>query len=984
MSLSSFIDGATTLPRELVGGAAVALGADQQHTQEFLGLDNNDDTDGIINTIKNDPAKFVGELVPYIFLPSKLFAKTLHQKTYNRAIKKGLTEAQAKRRKTAMDIGLTSATMGAYGAIESLAKASVDGTDSDAIKSGLMDATLTLGLATITHGAILGTRHIKSKIKQKKYIKDVFLDAGIPLDEAPKIWKMTEADKIASLKELEAQIQSNENMLRATIGNIHPTVKFKSNKKTSLFDKLFGAYSEDLSASEIPTLHQWEDSIIKPPSGIKGDVKDAVAETRAAGDNADAHLHQALRHSNALGISIKEAVPNVERRILITKALDSGNPNDWKALTDHEVLVAKAIRKHFDKYAKLLVKANVIKGVRSDYVPHILNIEESGNPLNDIMDSIGKRSHISSTTDRAKARVDDRELKDKNYKTLDIAELVSLYGQQVTRATTTKHVLDSIEFKHVKEKFDIGKGLPKASDNRTYIDHVSHPSVISHYIKNTYSKALKALWKADYKKAINVMHYSEINAKAYADKQYQISFDKFFKNTVLNVKNDYLPTLDMLFKTGDINSTVKAATMLNAVMKRLLIFGSLFHFNALAESALFAGAGGIGAVLAGAAGGYVISGLNPAGAVVGGSLGAGIKSMISTHHISDALRHGQYGDRYDFALRYVDVKPPRDVDNDAFFSSLEATQTFIDKHVPSNLAKGILKGGTKAIGGINKVIDVVMWDRLMSGSKLLVFERKMEELTLKNLDLPLNARASEHELGLMAGQFVNDAFGGQNWRKLAEGVDNAFGRRIAATMATPQGKVWTNLIMFAPDWTISNLRIIAKSFPLINKSKLSRQMYQRYAVRAAMYYMIMGTAIQMMLTGKPIWMNDDPTRIDLGDGRELTFSKQLSEPFKWLENPLHEATVKQSSIAKLIEEQLGNEKYVGALGNGHPIRSDSDTAIEKVGDSINIAGSHFAPIFVQDVSKNGMDGIYGFFGHPIYGSIRKSLKEGSGNVYTED
>jgi len=446
------------------------------------------------------------------------------------------------------------------------------------------------------------------------------------------------------------------------------------------------------------------------------------------------------------------------------------------------------------------------------------------------------------------------------------------------------------------------------------------------------------------------------------------------------VHPDYKPSLDLLFQQKDMNNAMKAVVFANFASKRALILGSLFHFNSMAESALFAGAGGIGAVAKGAGAGFLISGGNPLGAAVGAGLGAGAHVLVSTKNIAAQLRGGEYGDIYDFATRYVDIKPPRDAGTDEFYNGLSSVQGLIDKYVPTNTAKGLLKRGTKAVGGVNKVIDVLMWHRLMSGAKIVTFQRNLERLLEKNMQLPAAEQRSQDELAKLAGQFANDAFGGQNWQKLAEGVDNAFGRRIAAAMASPNGQKWANLIMFAPDWTISNLRIIGKAFPGINKDKLSRQMYQRYATRAAIYYMLMGTAIQMSLTGRPIWENDDPTRLDLGDGRTMTFSKQLMEPFKWITNPTHEAVVKQSGLLKYGEELATNRQYIGG-GNGTPaIYHDDDTPLERVGETLKVTGKHFAPIFVQDINRNGMEGVYGFFGHPIYGHIRHGFKNADGKI----
>jgi len=439
----------------------------------------------------------------------------------------------------------------------------------------------------------------------------------------------------------------------------------------------------------------------------------------------------------------------------------------------------------------------------------------------------------------------------------------------------------------------------------------------------------------------------------------------------------------MLMEANNISDLMKGVVFANFASKRALITGSLFHFNALAESALYAGAGGMGAAVKGAGVGFLITGANPLGAAVGAGLGAGAHVLVRTKNIAAQLRGGKYGDTYDYAQRYLDLRPPRDVGSDEFYNGLSGVQATIDKYVPTNTAKGILKKGTKAFGGINKTIDILMWHRLMSGAKITVFERNLEKLVLKNRELPKSQQRSQHDLATVAGQFTNDAFGGQNWRKLAEGVDNQFGRKWAAAASSEKGKMWSNLALFAPDWTVSNLRVLAKAFPMINNDKLSRQMYQRYALRAAMYYAIIGSSIQYILTGNHMLQNDDPTKLDLGEGRTMTFSKQLMEPFHWISDPVHEAVVKQSSGLKLVEEFATNKQWIGGGNNTPKIWEDDDSPLERVGNSLQVAGRHFAPIFVQDIGRNGPQGIYGFFGHPIYGNIRHGFKNSDGKIDTE-
>ena len=65
-----------------------------------------------------------------------------------------------------------------------------------------------------------------------------------------------------------------------------------------------------------------------------------------------------------------------------------------------------------------------------------------------------------------------------------------------------------------------------------------------------------------------------------------------------------------------------------------------------------------------------------------------------------------------------------------------------------------------------------------------------------------------------AAAYVNDAFGGQNWQNLASEIENPFFKKaLTQTMLKPGSRGYMQQFLFAPDWTISNFRIIAKSMP---------------------------------------------------------------------------------------------------------------------------------------------------------------------------
>ena len=91
-------------------------------------------------------------------------------------------------------------------------------------------------------------------------------------------------------------------------------------------------------------------------------------------------------------------------------------------------------------------------------------------------------------------------------------------------------------------------------------------------------------------------------------------------------------------------------------------------------------------------------------------------------------------------------------------------------------------------------------------------------------------------------------------------------RELAWSTFKPGSRGWLQLLFFAPDWTIANIRIIGKALPGVTKDPDLARIYQMYALRAALYYATIGTALNYMFSGHSQLENTDPTRIDLVNG----------------------------------------------------------------------------------------------------------------------
>ena len=207
-----------------------------------------------------------------------------------------------------------------------------------------------------------------------------------------------------------------------------------------------------------------------------------------------------------------------------------------------------------------------------------------------------------------------------------------------------------------------------------------------------------------------------------------------------------------------------------------------------------------------------------------------------------------------------------------------------------------------------------------------------------------------------AAAWVNDAFGGQNWAQVVQEIKTPFLKKFLQTTLNPGSRGYLQMALFAPDWTISNWRIVAKAFPGFESDAGRRRLYQYYVMRAAMIFAVAGSTLNYMFSGHGILENTDPTRIDLGNGEVITFSKQLMEPLHWITDPQKTALKKIGSLPRTTIEVLTNKQYLTTKWSPNMTKKD-DTAIEKGLKIGGHVGMRFLPIWLQSASQNIADGL---------------------------
>ena len=578
----------------------------------------------------------------------------------------------------------------------------------------------------------------------------------------------------------------------------------------------------------------------------------------------------AQRHNWVLKESIIEAIPDKARREAITHHLDG---DTTVKLTPDELKMAKELRGFTDHVFNFGNKEGVLTSYLENYVPHMW--KRGTGSVKDAIERLSRRSQ-STTTGHNKQR-SIPTLKEGielglEPATLDIAEIVRLYGNAMHQTVANKRLVTTLQNTVLS---DGTKLMVDAADAPSSYVAIDHPSLKGQAIHPDLKFPVKAV-----------------------------------------------------FESFDPNIWFRSALALNFTSKRMLVSMSAFHANALVESAIYSG--------------------NP--------------NVFNNMRYADLLRTGKAGDLVDQALRSgLMLGTIDDVGTDAFYGAIDTVRKTADRLSPlTKLAIGKpLQGFEKA----NRFVDHIMWDRIATGSKLAVFAAEVEKALLNpaNKDIPID------KLKRQVAQSVNDMFGGQEWTGVAEAFESRIARELAFTATSKVGRAFGQLLMFAPDWTTSNLRVLGKAIPGITENPQISKLHQYYAYRGAAFFAIAGSAVNMIYTGKPIWENKDPTMIDLGNGQRMTFSKQFVEPFHWADDPWKTALNKGGIIPKAAASQALNKQYISVHG-APSIFDEDDSFGERSLKRLGHAAQNFEPIFIQQLHENGTrEGVSGFAGHPIYG-----------------
>ena len=398
------------------------------------------------------------------------------------------------------------------------------------------------------------------------------------------------------------------------------------------------------------------------------------------------------------------------------------------------------------------------------------------------------------------------------------------------------------------------------------------------------------------------------------------------------------PALKFVFENSEPSKVMKGLNAVSQITKRLQVMGSLFHAKSLLEAKLF-------------------TGFVPLAQDI-------VTGFKGTRDAIDMFKKGGVGDQVDFLIKNgLKVEMPEDVSRGILSDIGKVGDSLMGKLGP---IKG--KNLEKAGAGVEKytlgLADKVTWDFMHTGFKLQVAMRELERMKRNYPD------ANPAELAREVSSYVNNSFGGLNWFDVATRSTSKIGKELAMWAYNNQNRRALQLVLFAPDWTISTLRALKTAFGEgtglkgLVKPRTEADLARLYQLRAALVYGTILNGLNNITAGRNIWDNKDPTRLEFRDGTSMQLAKHSMEPVHWIKEPIKTLTNKLGFIPQITAPLIFGKEY---LQPGAP-----DLLDQSLTGKLAAAGKKALPFQIQSIASapegEGVKrAIAGTLGFPVYG-----------------
>ena len=482
--------------------------------------------------------------------------------------------------------------------------------------------------------------------------------------------------------------------------------------------------------------------------------------------------------------------------------------------------------------------------------------------------------------------------------TLDIAEITRVYAGNIQRAIANKRLIESLK-------------RAKAPDGTPLVSLHKPDAILKEDMKRLAIAEKRGVFATD-----------EAKSDVQGDLAYKGRKDYITVNhpqmAGLKVHPDIAPQMQWLFDAKDPNAATRAAYAISVAAKRGIFSLSMFHTKSLLDALL----------------GTPVKGWKN---VVTGEAWRALQGTGATAN-NNVLR-----DLVDAGLQVTGR--PLEGDVTPFTNALKL---FEERFPIAGLP-------VKGVHQMVKALDKVLWEYVHPTFKAGAGMAMAEKMIAKS-----GKRGITREQALKdAASFTNDIFGGLDWYRMADNVSNKYGRDIAMALTSPSGRRFLQIGLLAPDWTIATARAMFKAIPGVSEAAV-RQAHQGYVLRSALLYLTVAEGLNMHFSGHHLWENEDPTMVDLGDGRKLQLSKHFMEPIHWMTKPGQQALNKLGYVPSEPLKQIMGTEYLSVKG-APPMDTSALGRVKH-------AAKGFAPITSQQAMAQGLGpAALGFVGLPVYG-----------------
>jgi hypothetical protein len=211
-----------------------------------------------------------------------------------------------------------------------------------------------------------------------------------------------------------------------------------------------------------------------------------------------------------------------------------------------------------------------------------------------------------------------------------------------------------------------------------------------------------------------------------------------------------------------------------------------------------------------------------------------------------------------------------------------------------------------------------------------------------------------------------------------------------------EGRELGQILLFAPDWTMSTLRSVSEALPRelskpqnwhlmegvkgFYNPKTRHDLARRYVFNTAVTYFTVMNGLNYALSGHNLWDNKDPYRLDLGDGTTMQMAKHAMEVPEMFGGAMknEKGTVSEkefSAFGKAVGNKLGFiPKTIStlAMGRTNPFTATSSVKEDGVVSRTKAVLESMLPFPVSGaaqapIGEGTKRAAFSMLGAPIYG-----------------